>query len=327
MEITSDITTMFRTKYETQWETQIQQDTELVRPFVTIHPRCRGKSVELPYHGTTRMREYSGRLQKIVWSEMDFGKRSIKPRKFYDSIPLSEDDKQEMDTLDLRAAEVMQEQRKACARMHDEVILGVMNDGAGGYRVRTQADGVCGGILAPNYVGDDGATIETLDTSEGSFQLIPANFVAKGTKTASGMLLDKLAELLRRYRILHWKPGKGDDVVVAISPTQHMDLLLMEQTQRRDYGFSSLTNGQVNDFLGVKFLITNMLPMDEEGNRLCVAWLKTRVKFGVWRDVAFRIEPRSEYIDVREQITVKAALGATRLDNKMTFLLPCKEAA
>lgn len=327
MELTPDITKMFRTKHETKWEVQIQQDMELVRPFVTIHPNCRGKSVELPYHGSARMREYSGRLQKIVWSEMDFGKRSIKPRKFYDSIPLSEDDKLEMDTLDLRAEEVMGEQRKACARMHDEVILGVMEDDAGGYRVRTQEDGVCGGILAPNYVGDDGATIETLDTSPGSFQLIPADFVAKGTKTASGMLLDKIAELLCRYRILHWKPGKGDDIVVAISPKQHMDLLLMEQTQRRDYGFSSLTNGQVNDFLGVKFLITNMLPLDEAGNRLCVAWLKTRVKFGIWKEAAFRIEPRSEYIDVREQITVKAALGATRLDNKMAFLMPCKEAA
>ena len=55
---------------------------------------------------------------------------------------------------------------------------------------------------------------------------------------------------------------------------QHMDLLLMEQTQNRNYGFSSLTNGEVNDFLGVKFLITNMLPLDETGSRLCVAWLK-----------------------------------------------------
>lgn len=328
MELTPDITRMFRTKYETKWETQIQQDVELVRPFVTIHPGCFGKSVELPYHGTAKMREYSGRLQKIQWSEMDFGKRSIKPRKFYDSIPLSEDDKLEMGTLDLRASEVMGEQRKACARMHDEVILGVMeNDEGDGYRLRTQEDGVCGGILGVNYVGDDGATIETLDASPGSFQLIPADFVAKGTKTASGMLLDKIAELRCRYRQINWKPGKGDDIVVAISPKQHMDLLLMEQTQNRNYGFSSLTNGEVNDFLGVKFLITNMLPLDETGSRLCVAWLKSRVKFGIWKNAAFRIEARSEYVDVQEQITIKAALGATRLDNKTVFLMPCREAA
>ena len=37
MELTSDITKMFRTKYETKWNTQIQQDTSLVKPYVTLH--------------------------------------------------------------------------------------------------------------------------------------------------------------------------------------------------------------------------------------------------------------------------------------------------
>ncbi len=88
-----------------------------------------------------------------------------------------------------------------------------------------------------------------------------------------------------------------------------MDMVLMEQTQNRNYGFSSLTNGEVNEFLKVKFFVTNMLPIDEQGNRLCCAWLRSRVKFGVWRDAQFRVEARSEYVDVREQITVKAGPG------------------
>lgn len=87
----------------------------------------------------------------------------------------------------------------------------------------------------------------------------------------------------------------------------------------------SLTNGEVNAFLGVKFLVTNMLPLDADGNRMCVAWLKSRVEFGVWKDAQFRIEPRPEYIGVREQILVKAASGATRKDKDMVFLMPCKE--
>lgn len=326
MELTPDITKMFRVKQETLWNTMIQQDISFVTPFVSIHPGCSGKSVELPFHGKTKMREYSGRLLKIQWSEMDFGKRHIKPRKFYDSLPLSEDDKLEMDTLDLRAAEVMTEQRKALARMHDKVILGVTEVPGGGYRVRTQDDGICGGILGINYTGDDGSTIETIDTSANSRQVIPVDFVAKGTKTVAGMIIDKVAELRCRYQEIDaWKAGNGDDIVVAISPKQHRDMLLLEQLQNRNYGFSCLTNGKVNDFLQVKFLITNMLPTDEDGNRLCCAWLKSRIKFGPWKEAQFRIEARSEYVDVREQITVKAALGATRLDNKTVFLMPCKE--
>lgn len=68
-----------------------------------------------------------------------------------------------------------------------------------------------------------------------------------------------------------FKAGRGEEIVVAITPAQHMDLLLMEQTQNKNYGFSSLKNGEVNAFLGVKFLVTNMLPLDAEGNRMCVA--------------------------------------------------------
>lgn len=327
MELTQQITDMFRTKRETKWQTQIQQDTELVKPFVTIHPNCNGKAVEMPAYGKTDMQEYDGRFQKVEWQDMPFGKRTMRKRKFYNAIPLDEDDKMDLETLDFTASHVMSEQRKALARMNDEVILGVMKDkNTGKYRVRTQADGVCGGILAPNYTGDDGATIEELDTAEGSFNVIPVDYAAKGTKTDAGMLLDKIALLRARYQMKDmFKAGRSEEIVVAITPAQHMDMLLLEQTQNRNYGFQSLTNGEVNAFLGVKFLVTNMLPLDAEGNRMCVAWLKSRVEFGVWKDGQFRIESRPEYIGVREQILVKAASGATRKDKDMVFLMPCKE--
>lgn len=327
MEITQAITDMFRTKREQSWNTQIQQDTELVKPFVTIHPNCSGKAVEMPAYGKTDMTEYAGRFQKVEWSETKFGKRTMRPRKFYNATPLEEDDKKDMDTLDYTSANVMSEQRKALARMNDEVILGVMKDkGTGLYRVRTQADGVCGGILAPNYTGDDGATIAELNTAPDSFNVIPVDYAAKGTKTPTGILLDKIALLRARYQMLDmFKDGRGEEIIVAISPMQHMDMLLWEQTQNKNYGFNCLTNGKVNDILGVKFLVTNMLPLDANGNRMCVAWLKSRIEFGVWRDATFRIEARPEYIGVREQILVKASCGATRKDEDMVFLMPCKE--
>lgn len=324
MELTSDITKMFRTKYETKWNTQIQQDTSLVKPYVTLHPNCSGKSVSLPFHGKTDIREYTGRKVKLEWDDLTFGERHIKKRKFYSSIPLSEDDKLDMDTLDLTASSVMAEQRNAFQRTYDEVILGVSLK-SGVYEIRTQADGVCGGIFAPNYIGENGDELETLDISASSSQVIPVDYAAKGTKTAAGMLIDKIAELRRRYRAMDVPRNLMEEIVVAISPSQEMDMILWEQAQNRDYGFTSLTTGEINKFLKCTFFVTNMLPVDENGNRLCVAWLKSRVKFGLWKDASFRIEPRPEYVDVREQITVKAAIGATRLDNKTVFALPCKE--
>ena len=58
-----------------------------------------------------------------------------------------------MDTLDLRAAELMGEQRNALSRMHDEVILGMTEDTDNTYRIRTQEEGICGGSWNQLYWG------------------------------------------------------------------------------------------------------------------------------------------------------------------------------
>ena len=307
MELTPDITKMCRTKYETLWNTQIQQDTSTISPYVTLHPGCAGKSVAPPFAKGDKQHH-------------------IKKRNFCSSIPLFEDNKLDMDTLDLTASDIMGQQRQAVQRTFDEVILGV-GEKNGLYQIRTQADGVCGGIFAPNYTGENGDEIESLDLSAGSSQVIPVDFAAKGTKTPAGMLIDKIAELRRRYRALDVPRNLMDEIVVAISPAQEMEMILWEQAQNKDYGFTSLTTGEVNKFLKCTFLVTNMLPTDAEGNRLCAAWLKSRVKFGLWRDAQFRIEPCYQYIDIQELITVKYAMGASRLDNKTSFVLPCKEIA
>ena len=316
---------MMRTRFETQFITLIQQDESLLKQFVTLHPNCRGKAVELPYRGNTKMREYKDRFQKVEWDEIKFGKRTIRPRKFFNAIPLEEDDKIDLDTLTFSVADIMTEQRAAFARTMDEVILGVIEDQTTGlYRVRTQEDGVCGGVLGINYVGDDGSAVENLNPKN----IIPVDYCNKGTKTPAGMLIDKIAHLCTIYRQNSvFKINRGEEVVVAISPLQHEEMVLWEQSMNKNYGFQSLTNGEVNQFLGVKFLITNMLPVDAEGNRMCVAWLKSRVKFGTWKDATFRVDPRNEYIGVREQVLIKAACGATRLDNENVFLMPCKESA
>lgn len=100
-----------------------------------------------------------------------------------------------MDTLDLRAAELMGEQRNALSRMHDEVILGMTEDTDNTYRIRTQEEGICGGSFGINYTGDDGSTVEAIDTSENSFQVIPVDFVANGTRTVAGMISTRLPNL------------------------------------------------------------------------------------------------------------------------------------
>jgi len=315
---------MFRVKFETIWNTKIQQRAALLGNYVTLHKGCSGKSIELPFYGGTELTEYKDRFQKLEWSHPDFGKRTMRRRKFYNSIPLEEDDRIDMDKLDFTATEVLDMQLPAIARMYDEVTLGVMRDASTGlYRVRTAADGVCGGVLGINYTGEDGATPEHLESDPTKHNVIAANFVATGSPVESGMSVDKLINLHTRY--LQLDCFDHSDIVVAISPLQHEDLMREEELRNLDYGFHCLTDGKVNSFMHCKFVVTNMLPLDANGHRQCVAWLKSKMKFGVWQNATFRKEARTEYIGVREQLTIKASCGATRLDPKAFFLMPCAE--
>jgi len=315
---------MFRSKHENIWNTKIQQRAALLNNHVTLQRNCSGKSINMDFHGTTRMKEYRGRFEKITWSHPDFAKRVMRRRKFYNSIPLEEDDKIDMAKLDFAATEVIDMQMPAIARMYDEVILGVVYDESKKlYRVRTAADGVCGGILGINYTGDEGTTFEHLESDPTHHNVIAANYVATGSPVESGMGIDKLVNLHTRY--LQLNCFDHSDIVVAISPLQHQDLMREEELRNLDYGFNCLTDGRVNNFMHCKFIVTNMLPLDENGHRQCVAWLKSKVKFGVWQDATFRKEARTEYTGVQEQFTVKASCGATRLDSSAVFLMPCAE--
>lgn len=108
-------------------------------------------------------------------------------------------------------------------------------------------------------------------------------------------------------------------------PKQHMDLLLMEQTQSRDYGFSSLSNGQINDFLVVKFLITNMPP---HRRRRQPPLRRMAQNLRQIRHLERSRLPHRTSLQIHRHPRTNHRQGCTRshrLDNKMAFLMPCKK--
>lgn len=319
---------MLRKKHETMWVKAIQQEDSRLKPYVTIKPGA-GNGVEIPYLGKLDLREYSDYYDKIEWSHLKHDKRTIKRRMFTSSVPISSDVKIDMHDLSLSVSDITAEQRKAYGRVIDEVILGVMLDpGTGKYRIRKTTDGVCGGALSANYTGNDGATISELDLSKGSKNVIPSNAAdgATAEDDDTPLVIRKIGLLRTKYMQMDaWNAGSSDDIVVAISPLQYLDMLQWEQTQRRDYGFQCLKDGKVNEFLQCKILITNALPADEKGLRLCVGWLKSRLVFAPWNNGECRVAPREDYTNVRAQVTFQASCGATRLDDDTLFVIPCKE--
>lgn len=325
------ITNMFRTKFETMWQQEIQQRVSRLKKFVTIRPGA-GRAVEYPYLGkAARLREYKDIFHKIEWDHTTHGKRTVKRRKFYQATPISEDAQVDLHTLELTAGDIRSNMLAELEREWDEIILGVMPDGEGGYKIRQTSDGVCGGALAVNYGGDEGEQTFELDlTKSKNSNVIPGGLKNDGTidpEAAGDLVKRKIARLKTRYTQLGmWNNDGRETIVLNISPVLYESLLMWEEAQNRNYGFESLKKGEVNEFLGVAINVVNCLPKDEQGNRMCVAWLKSRMLFCPWNNGQFRITPRNDYVDVQQQVLVKASAGATRLDDDSVFVLPCKEA-
>lgn len=114
---------------------------------------------------------------------------------------------------------------------------------------------------------------------------------------------------------------------MAITPWQMDDLLSLEKLQNKNYGFETLKTGELNTFLGVKFLVTVDVPIVNIGDkwvRACPMWVKRDVAFGVWQNIKSDIVKLDEYWD-----TVLAKLefgyGAGRLREESMMTIHCAE--
>lgn len=326
MDFNLTIQDMLRTKYGTLYEREIQQVTSVLEPYCTVLPG-KGKDMEIPYVGKTEFQRIGTRFVEAQPHELGQDKRTIKPERYGDSLHKDDIDNILMNDLELGITEFIAEMKKAGKRLLDKVILGVVPDEAnpGKYRVRTEDDEVCGGMLSKNYTGNSGAKLVGLDPK----LVVPADFKMDGTKNPAGFLLDQIVEGKRMLEENYaWDEASGDVLCMAISSTMKAQMIMWEEQKNKNYGFSVLEHGKVNPMLNVRFLVTNMLPFDEQGNRISPMWVKSRLVLAPWDDMKFDIVRPDKYQN-RTVVRADASCmyGASRKDEKSFVQVLCKEKA
>lgn len=339
---------MARQKFAPEWDKDWQQMVERVRPYTTPETRVAGDYFEFPRIGTTEAREYTGTRQDIEFDDLLFGKRGMRYRKFYNAIPLSIDEADDMMDLDYSFKQIKDAQIPAGHRFIDSVALGTIFDkNTKKWRLKTAADGGhLGGILGTNYAGDDGSEKVDLDLTYEGFLARTGNLIGidyattgKGVSTnISGTILDKLSLvkcILEEKEVFNG--SELGEICVAISPAIKQQLCMLEAKLNRDYGFQKLGEAgycSYNNILGINFIVTNMLPeMDTEnksgeavtGARMCCAWLRSRVKFGVWRGTEFRLKDVNNKVDIDYYLRMRGKAGCGRMDEDTVFVLPLLE--
>lgn len=284
------------------------------------------------------------RLRNAVRSEMQNGKRA-----FYERIGLSEailktsrhQDTPQVDTPHSRRAVDMNDYILADL-IDDEDKIRMLLDPASAY-VQSFANGfgrkidsvIIAAMRGNAYSGEAGGTSVALPAAQ---KVLAALDGALGTPT--GLNVDTL----RRAKYVFDAADVDPSIprYMAITAKQLQDLLGQTEVVSQDYAsVKALVQGQIDSFMGFKFIQTQLLPAetatyDTDGSvdsgsgslsaaRRCLAWAGDGVVLAVGKDIEAKIEKRADK-NYATQVFTRMTVGATRLEEAKVVEIVCSEA-
>ena len=115
----------------------------------------------------------------------------------------------------------------------------------------------------------------------------------------------------------------NDPLYIAVTAQQVDDLLGTTEVTSADYNsIEALVQGDIDSFMGFKFVNIGRLGLDGSGDRRCFAWAKSGMHVGMWNDINTKITERADK-SYATQVYVKGTFGATRTDEKKVVEIIC----
>lgn len=173
------------------------------------------------------------------------------------------------------------------------------------------------------YTGTDAQnlTAETFDTTK--FQ-VPVSFGNAATPT--GLSVAKLIETKRILRHYH-NDLEADPLCIVIGSRQEADLLQQVQVVSTEFADRPvLVDGRVTRFLGFDIVVMERVPETTPGSvRGCIAFVKSGMYLGMWRDLENRITIREDLSGSPWQIATMHMQGATRTQPGKVIQVLCAD--
>ena len=169
--------------------------------------------------------------------------------------------------------------------------------------------------LGTAKTGENGTTSTVFDTSN-------QQVTVGGSPT--GLTVDKLRSA-KKILLANEVDVEMDPLYIAVTAKQLDDLLGTTQVTSSDYNtVKALVQGQVDTFMGFKFIHTELLGVDGSNHRRVVAWAKSGLHLGMWNDINSKIDQRADK-SYATQVYVKGTFGATRTEEKKVVEILCAE--
>lgn len=274
----------------------VQQKGSRLRPAV----RVESQNAEFEFYdrvGATEAQEITGRHQDTPLISTPHDRRRVGLRDFDWADLIDRQDKLRM--LIDPTSSYAQNAMWAMGRKMDDLIIASAFDTA--------------------YTGKTGATTVTFPAAN----QIAVNYVESGAPANSSLTIGKLR---RAKEILDAYENDEDEMrFVAVSAQMLHALLRTTEVTSADYNtVKALVAGQLDTFLGFKFIRTQRLAVDGSGYRRAIAWVKSKLLLAVAQDIMVDVGPRRDKRNSM-QVYVSLGIGSTRMEEEGVVEIKCDE--
>ena len=143
-------------------------------------------------------------------------------------------------------------------------------------------------------------------------QSIAVDYVESGADTASNLTVAKLRRARDQFGINDVDMDETLHLVVAQS--QITALLRDDEVTSADFNtVRALVNGEINTYMGFQFHRTQLLTIDANNVRTCIAYPASGVMLGLGQDIKARIAERADK-SFSTYVFYSMSIGATRLE-------------
>jgi hypothetical protein len=174
-------------------------------------------------------------------------------------------------------------------------------------------DEIISAAFGTAYTGETGSTSTTF----------PAGQVVAVGSPVAGLSIAKLVEakqLLDEANVDTTLPR-----YVAVAPEQLADLLNITTVTSSDYNtVKALVQGEIDTFLGFKFIVSTRLSSESGTNRRVIAWAEDGLLLSIGKDITAKIDERADK-GYATQVYYAMSIGATRMEEEKVVEIKCRE--
>ena len=180
---------------------------------------------------------------------------------------------------------------------------------------RAMDDVVIAALGGTAYTGETGSTSVALPSAQKPYS----------ASQSDGLTITKLLEAKKILDLADVDPSLPRFFLCG--PRQISNLLGTTQITSSDFNtVKALAQGQIDSFLGFKFIVSNRLAFDATNtdDRLCYAFTSDAIKLAVGQDVLARIDERADK-SYSTQVYYAMSIGATRMEEEKVVEIACDE--